>query len=203
MNYFLDNDVAIKIAQYQLMDEFLTLYTRKTSHLFVLGTLKYRTHIADEKKSVNFLGSNEARDGLIELLSNSDEAEISDQEKSNELLSLNIRNLDAGELILFYLVSQTESARMMTGDKRAVKAAFKCDVLHSLESKVIILEQAIHQMVEHFGHKVISNKVRALKGVDCAIEACFGVSSASTYENTVAGLDSYINDLKKSCPLIA
>ncbi|MFT5756638.1 MAG: hypothetical protein ACI9LM_001358 [Alteromonadaceae bacterium] len=201
-NYFFDNDVIIKLSQYDLLDELTVAFGNNLDSFYMLPTYEFVTfHHNDEKAAKLFQCFDAVRRSRMFFLSCS-KAEIYDLKIMSTILKLEQPNLDAGELILLGCIMENENSAMVTGDKRALKEIDRViteRVIDPINAKFVILEMAIKSIIELYGYDHISNKVRLHPNVDKAITNCFGNHAKSTEENAMAGLMSYISDLQRKC----
>ena len=91
--------------------------------------------------------------------------------------------------------------RVMTGDKRSIKALAneaKCErVAARVQGRVICLEQIIRLLILRFGFTRIQAKVIREPKCDVALKLIFGVRESALEANAMEGLASYINDLRR------
>jgi hypothetical protein len=65
---------------------------------------------------------------------------------------------------------------------------------------VICLEQIILKLIEVNGFKFVRDRILPMVSCDKSLQICFGVSSPATEENVIAGLTSYINEIRQQAP---
>jgi hypothetical protein len=189
--YYIDNDVIFKLSQYDLLDEFIQAYETSFESIFILSTLKYRAYLKEEERSIEFLGSKEAYDNVVSIVGSCKEAVISD-ELMKEVIQSDQLNIDHGELILTYCLKETEESKLVTGDKRAVKALSEHSEFNFCRCKVLILEQILLKMINTLDFGTIRKKISSNPDVDKALRVCF---SSKKLEGVALGLNSYIGDL--------
>jgi hypothetical protein len=190
--YFVDNDVIYKVCQYGLQDEFLGVYSAASDNLYILPTLKFRAYLADQSKSIKFLGSLEAYQRVTYVVSKCCEANLGDA-LMKEVLESDYLNIDEGELILAFCVQENAGSELLTGDKRAVVAFSQRNRFLFCQYRVQILEQIMLRILESFNFEEVRNKVLANPDVDKALTMCFRSPDA---QGVCRGLNSYINNLK-------
>jgi hypothetical protein len=69
-----------------------------------------------------------------------------------------------------------------------------------LGGRVICLEQLILKLIEVKGFEFVRDRILPMVSCDKSLQICFGVSSPVTEENVIAGLNSYINDIRQQTP---
>ncbi len=65
---------------------------------------------------------------------------------------------------------------------------------------MICLEQLILKLIEVKGFEFVRDRILPMVSCDKSLQICFGVSSPVTEENVIAGLNSYINDIRQQTP---
>jgi hypothetical protein len=69
-----------------------------------------------------------------------------------------------------------------------------------LGGRVICLEQIILKLIEVKGFVFVRDRVVPMVSCDKSLQICFGYSISASEENVVAGLNSYINDVRQQAP---
>jgi hypothetical protein len=201
-NYFFDNDVIIKLSQYDLLEELTVAFGNNLSAFYLLPTYEFVTFHHNDEKALKLFKKIEAAHRSRAFYLSCNRAEISDHKIMNTIIKLEQPNLDAGELILLGCVMENDSSAMVSGDKRALKEIDRIiseRVIEPVNAKFVIVEMAIKSIIEVYGFDHVCSKVRLHPSVDKAITNCFGKQSKSTEENAMAGLMSYISDLQRKC----
>jgi len=100
-----------------------------------------------------------------------------------------IPNIDPGEAQLFAAVT-SGSALLLSGDKRALKAASVLpDLVEALAGRVVSIEAILIALCQSLGVERIRQSVPRLMSLDTAIRLCFASS------DPMAGLRSYYGSL--------
>lgn len=194
----IDNDVIIKLAQYELIDKLLGCFKIEHSDVYILEELKYVAKLSDPVAGEKFFGSPEALMMAISFYESSNLAEIQSAEIANFIFSLERPDLDQGEQLLLGCLIENENAKLFSGDKRAIRAISKLKVEGIIDighHKLLVLEVAIHRLIGCVGFEYVSSKIRLRPDVDTAISICFGRTNPSSFESVLEGLSSYIDDL--------
>ncbi len=103
---------------------------------------------------------------------------------------------DAGESQLVAMLLTRGAALLITGDKRAI-AALAAIVPQEVEGRVACLEQLLATLLDIHPLAEMRNGVCAEPKVDKAVTACMACSTNPEGADVLAGLSSYINDLRK------
>jgi hypothetical protein len=206
VRYFFDNDVIIKLSQYDLLDELYSAFKCKPSDFYMLPTYEFVTFHKDNEKALTLFNSEEAFQRSRAFFVKCSKAEIKSIEIANIILKLEQPNLDAGELVLLGCVVENDNSSMVTGDKRAlfeINQLIQEQIIAPHNVRFILLEMAFNAIIEICGYDHVYNKVHALPNVDKAIANCFGRHGKATKESALEGLRSYIKDMHDKCPHVA
>lgn len=176
----IDNDVVLKLTYFGLLDEFLEELEARGNGA-VLGTAKF------------VLGPRIAKDGIttdpvtaqarlndflavVEQL----EPDANELVLATQLEDFALRNqleLDSGESLLCSIVVHRSMGRLITGDKRAIRAieSLVDQVSHmdSLLSNVACLEQVIVSFCRRMDLAKLRSAVCSAKMADAALSSCF------------------------------
>lgn len=193
----MDNDAALKLARYDLLDLALSALNSEPAGVRVLHTARYTLlptnaplrhckDAASAERLGTFLG----------------QVQIVDEAAVNTAwldALLEIPGIDPGEAILFAYAAGEPEAVIVTGDKRAMRALFAAseaaDVVAALTGRVLCIETLLAGMVEQ-DFALTQTRVRANDGVDKALTAIFGVVAPTALASVREGLDSYQNALR-------
>jgi hypothetical protein len=199
-----DNDILQKLAACDLLDEMISIFDASKSDFYVLSTLKYhfgKPETLKRRKAEARLGP-ETVSRVIDFLHSASEitseVSIADQARLNE-----IPQIDSGEVILISATASFADFRVLTGDKRCLKALAThrdCeDIARRIEGHVICFEQVLCKILARFDFSVVKAKViPALSYPQCdtALRAAFGSGNESTRQNTVECLRSYVHEIR-------
>ncbi|MBA2679384.1 MAG: hypothetical protein H0U76_13420 [Ktedonobacteraceae bacterium] len=208
MTELIDNDILLKGSCYGLLHDLMAANCQSmpVGYLavakFVVGKklkkMKLRGELAQAVSVFNtFLSSHEAIEPTSEEAALASELEATAQAQALPL--------DTGESQLLAILATRGATALFTGDKRAIMATERLldcvPILAAVVGKMKCLEQLLKQMLE-------GNALDAIRGIICGepdvdraltiFFQCF--SSCVQLEDTLAALDSYINDLRRSSP---
>jgi hypothetical protein len=211
MKGLLDNDVLQKGLRYDLICPLLSTTELSTTEAGVLGSARFvlsdlirRLQPPSESENVGRRLEEFLREAQI-IEPTQQEVELS---AALELLAqVHSQPLDTGESQLCAVLVSRNVPILLTGDKRAVVSL---EVLLDHDSRlkpvtgrVRSLEQLVNRLLDVVEFSFIRGPICSRDGVDKALTICFACGSDDATKETVrAGLESYINDLKKSAPRI-
>lgn len=198
MIYLSDNDIVEKLAVCDLLDDTLAAYAAKRQDVYVIPTLKSRIGGKSRAKAERRLGE-VAVARILEFLESVQV--IRDYSQDDHQLLDDIVGIDPGETILLAATGVMAEFMLLTGDKRCIKTlctSTECrPIALRVQGRVACFEQVICRLIAQFGFDyVLSKVVPVMFGYDMAMQTAFGYGTKSTEANTVAALQSYIDELR-------
>jgi hypothetical protein len=199
-----DNDVLLKASCYDLAADFRDVLAGKDRSVAGLALAKFvlkrkiekSGRIADRRKAGEALGALLASIEALE----PDDAELKLAAQYEEQALSAGYAFDSGESqLLAVLVNRTAKA-LVTGDKRAVVAAWQLardrEIVPLLAGRFACFEQVMLDICAKKRGLAVATSVCAEAGVDKAMSICFGCSSTFDEQNMRDGLSSYIGHLR-------
>lgn len=199
MRVFVDNDIAVKLAKWGLLQRFaLHLAKQGGAELHCLHTLRYKFKLNQPDKAAALLGSTQAAKQLTNFANGCKPAKLHNPAVAAALTD--IPNIDAGEAALFAAAAYFDAVLLDTGDKKALRALGGLGASHmaakALLEKVCCLEQTVHHLVGRWTYAQVHGAVVAVPDADTATHACFqGKSEAQA----LAALQGKIEELRPQC----
>lgn len=192
-----DNDILLKLASCNLLDEALLVLNVTYRDIRVLKTLKYE--LRKNKKLSARYGTESIQRALdfIQQVSTIDSAINSDEQS---LLS-DVQGIDDGEIILFAATKDIPQFLIATGDKKALvalSASETCNfIVRRLSNRVICLEQLVLRIIFQFGFEAVLHKLSAAIECDNVLKVAFASGVDSTLDKSTDDLNHYIDLLRK------
>lgn len=163
-----DNDLVVKLAQCDLLQETLVSLESGANDCFVLSSLPYSLRLKDPDKSIEkYVGSVQAYEricGFLEQCSVLNDAKV-DFDLIDHMQKID--EVDPGEFALFLhandLHGSGEQFRILTGDKRALSAI--CSYEHFdtafsfLPDNVDCLESSMLRIIDYAGYEFVNERV--------------------------------------------
>lgn len=182
-----DNDLVVKLAQCDLLDEALASFEAQRNECFVLSTIRHSLRLANPDKSIErYVGSPQAFERISEFLEHCNVLPVAPILDLIDHL-VEIPEIDVGEQALFLHAKENHDNNvdyfMLTGDKRALRAICAYDQLDAFEflrTKVVCLESCMMDMIDYAGFDYINEKVSAARPqiaeekYDKVLRAAFG-----------------------------
>nr|WP_315444913.1 hypothetical protein [uncultured Pseudomonas sp.] len=200
LKLFVDNDVILKLAQYEILEHLPKLFSNPDGSIqfLVLDSIRYK--LLPKRNRLELCKTEDAANQIEDFLKSTTKLKLEDVD-FDVLERLNAApGVDAGEALLFAAVANESSGRVLTGDKRALAGLAEQNLGHigPLFSKKIITLEALIQGFLELDHAATQEAIRSNPVVDKALTMVFGVSAAASDECVHAGLISYVRHVRSS-----
>lgn len=188
---YADNDILLKAAHWQLLDEVPACAQADWTQVSVLDSLAHRARRADRRLFRAPVFSQEllARLAKCAPLPNPPPAIVAQLQS--------VTGLDAGEVILVACAIADPESRLLTGDKRALRALAtgSCrSVALALKGRIVCVEHLVHHALDRMGAEALALAIGPYRSEDTAM-ACI-VSPHATEASIREGLGSYLRALE-------
>ncbi|MDD5335511.1 MAG: hypothetical protein PHS32_17405 [Rhodoferax sp.] len=199
MKVFIDNDIAVKLAQWGLLKRFAQHLTKVGgAELYMVSTLKYRFKLAEPAKAAALLGSAAAVTQLTDFAGMCTPAKGHSAAVAAALTDM--PSVDAGEATLFAAAAHFDAALIDTGDKKALRAVGSLGGTHlvtkALAGKIACLEQTMHYLAGRWTFSEVSKAVHSVPDADKSTYNCFNglIQTAA-----LAALQERVDELRPHC----
>jgi len=197
----IDNDVAIKICSYLLVEEMLSAITLKDQPPAMLGVGKFvvRGRLERDAKVANKETALAALSRLLQVVSEiePDDEELAFAAELEAEANRQGLELDGGESQLTAILRRRDCRLLITGDKRAIRALAAVTGGFA-DGRIACFEQLIGELIGIAGLHAVYNRVHREPDVDRAISICLASSREGTDVDTVlTGLRSYVDHLRR------
>jgi hypothetical protein len=201
-----DNDVLFKASCYDLATDLIEILAGGSRDVAGLALARFvlkrkiekSGKIADRERAAKALSTVLASISALE--PNETELGLAAQYEEHAL-SAGFA-FDSGESQLLAVLVNRAAKAMVTGDKRAVAAAWKLatdlEIVPALARRFGCLEQVILAICGKKGGPPLAASVCAEPAVDKTMSICFGCSSTFDEQNMREGLDSYVRHLRSN-----
>jgi hypothetical protein len=158
-----DNDLILKLAQCDLLDQLQEILEVSPSGIFVTSTAKFQLLGRTREKGIGRCGNEETYDRLVRFLGCTQVLPaVVDVGLLAELAA--IPNIDVGEQQLFASAVEVKSPILLTGDKRSLQAlidnkAVVEGVYGSLAGHVVIFESILLLALSRYGFPALKQKL--------------------------------------------
>jgi hypothetical protein len=112
-----------------------------------------------------------------------------------------LSGVDAGESILFASIAASNDHRLLTGDKRAIRAiaALPETLRFPYHNKVIIIEQVLTAVLSDIGVERLREYICPWLDIDIAVRNVMGSQCNASASSVREGLDSYVKEMTDLC----
>lgn len=200
MKVFVDNDIAVKLAQWGLLQRFTQHLTKQGgAELYGVHTLKYKFKLNRLDTAAALLGSMAAAKQLVAFVALCKPAKGHNAAVADALSG--VPNVDAGEVALFAAAAHYDAVLVDTGDKKALRALGNLGKEHvapkALVGKISCLEQTMHYLVGRWTYQPVHDAVlSAPREADPATHDCFkGKAEAAA----LTALHGKVEELRPHC----
>jgi len=192
-----DNDIVLKLAEFDLLKESLEVLSVKKNEVYVLPTA---LRVVTTSK---LIAANHTRDAIdraakflksVQVIANADATEV------GALLSVPM--IDPGEATIFAATKGLAAYLVATGDKRSLRAIAAAggpctNIAARLHGRVICLEQILVRLITHLGYAAVQKKVGRCVGDTCVDHAFAGGKPSHPQAECLRWLTEYIDELRK------
>ncbi|HXH42389.1 MAG TPA: hypothetical protein VNK51_00930 [Bradyrhizobium sp.] len=199
-----DNDVLMKACCYDLGADLLDILSGQEQTVAGLALAKFVLKRKIEKSSsvVDREKAAKALDAVLASISalEPDDAELKLAAQYEEHALSAGYAFDSGESQLLAILVNRTARVLVTGDKRAVAAAWQLatdlEMVPTLAGRLGCFEQAMLDICNKKGGRTVATLVCTEPAVDKAMSICFGCSSTFDEQTMRDGLGSYIGHLR-------
>lgn len=201
--HLLDNDFLIKLARWDLLDDYLQAFDISIADVRAIVSLRHRLYLdqARRKPNLKLVGSAAAAERLQLFLATVKPPIPTDPHFNS--VATGIDDFDAGEVVLVSALVAGGGQYVYTGDKRAIKAmaTFKDTPFDAkLRNRVVCLEQAILAIIDKFGFAHVRQSIAADFAADQGIEKnCFSMAAQTPEQHVRTYLAAKIAELQEDC----
>lgn len=198
---FVDNDIIVKLAALDMLDEAIRALGASKTDLFVLSTAKFKLGVAGKNQVRARARYGDAVYERVAAFVTSARELVDEPDPLDAEVLTGVAGIDGGEGILISAVSRQADALLATGDKKALVALSGAQTCAAIAARAAGRFVCLEQLLEQAMDGVDFNKFlpRVLPGTTCdqAIRAVFGSGSMATEAGVRAGLASYVADLRR------
>ena len=197
-----DNDIILKLAQCDLLDDLPYILGQKCTDVFITDTAKYQLLPKSTEKALSKCGNEET---LARLKAFLETTQTLSAIKNTALLTQlgDIDGIDGGEKFLFAAAVEIDNPLLITGDRRALRALLEHQdqlptVFSALQNAVVTFESAILLALRLLGFAIVKQKLLGSPKPDRVLQ--FVLKSETGEADFIEGLCSYSKEI---LPLLA
>jgi len=195
---FIDVDAICKLAHWQLLDKLPTLLGVPTSNCITLSSVQYRAQRCVSKVDGKLFRTVEAAQAVLTAVQ-SMRAPL-DATAFELTVFEDASNIDPGEAVLFAATMANPGSRLLTGDKRALRAVAELAKVRSeLVGRVVMVEHVLLAALDAYGLDWLRTHVCPQVAVDKTISICMGSRCDAPEPAVRGGFESYLNEIRGAC----
>lgn len=158
-----DNDIILKLAQCDLLDDLPELFGQAWHEIYVTPTAKYQLLPKSPEKALRKCGNEET---LIRLTAFINSTKIVSEVQDKALLAKfdDIDGIDSGEKLLFAAIAELADPLLITGDRKALRTLLENKdhlptVFSALQNSVVTFETALLLAMRKLGFAIVKSKL--------------------------------------------
>lgn len=194
-----DNDVVAKLAQFSLLQDFLTHLRKQKLELQLQPNVEATFDLKNKSGTLKKLSSEAQRKEIAALVQKSQTVQLSAQgDEFVEMCHL-VEGIDPGDAVWLGVGASTPGSMIFTGDKRALRAVSRetvCrPIAERLAGRVVCFEQIVLALFDEAGYPVLRSRIRAAPEVDISVCSAFPAATVTRADAT-AKLGQFIERLR-------
>jgi len=193
----IDIDAAVKLAHWGLLRRAPALLGIELADCFTLTSLEFRAKKALVSADGKVFQSTDAAQAVLEFI-----VEIGQAPDTPLLPELqDVSGIDAGEAVLLSAIAADPRARLLTGDKRALKSLAICSsaVRERFTGRIVIVEEMVLAALNHHGLTWLRERICPHRAIDKTIGIVMGSRCDANEAMVREALESYINEIRSLC----
>jgi hypothetical protein len=190
---FLDADALSKLAHWNILPLLPDLLRISWDKMATISSLRYRAQAAIAKPDKKLFHSSAAAKIAADCIAKTSICPTPDASTLEAFSS--VAQIDAGEAVLFSLLMTQPDAKLLTGDKRALRALATHELAANFDGKIICVEQILKLCLEAHGRDWMLANVGPEAEIDKAAVIILGSRRDAPSEHMNDALDSYIGEM--------
>lgn len=199
MALFLDVDAVAKLSHWEILPHLPSLTGMAWTECGTLSSLKFRALRGISKPDGKLFRTQAAAQIASDAIAQMGQT-VPLEPSTSDLQDL--AGIDPGEMILLEaLTGAGENSRLLTGDKRALKALATLGEKHRqrYSGRVLIVEQIIAKALHVYDLPWLQARVCPQRQIDTAISIVFGSRCDASEPSVKDGLKSYCDEMHCLC----
>lgn len=200
MTVFPDNDVVLKLAACDLLDAFLAAMRVGLDEVRINSTARFQISRATSKQDRAAIYGDAGLERAARFVDSVEDVELEGRHASEFRMLQMHQDIDDGEATLVCATDSFRESRLVTGDKRFIRALAILDgageIRRRLEGRMLCLEQAVLICIHRLGFVEVRRRVVPGMGCDKALRSAFGSGERSEEAAVRSALRAYIHALR-------
>jgi hypothetical protein len=190
-----DNDILLKLASFDLIDEALSLLGITRQDVYIPDAAYYTIRRSRQ------IARKYPADGLARAIEFTEQVHRIEEapDPADYALLTAVPRIDLGEAALFCYLGRFADALLLTGDKNSLRAlASAPSVAHvhaRLTGRVVCLETLLLALIHQADFQTILSRIVPHRDCDTAIKSVFGSGHLAVQSTVIVNLEVYVSDL--------
>jgi hypothetical protein len=200
--YFVDNDIGLKLAEVNLLDEVCSMFALTAANTSRLASLKF---IAPKKLAKQGLLPNVRAQISKRIVRFCDLYTANEDPVDSDILNqLSSPKINPGEAMLLARTVINPDAVFLTGDKRCVIALVSepnfLPLARRLAGRVEILESVVLRLVDRLGFDIVRDRVINAPPADRMLDIAFRTEESDVQAHATQALLSAEDEIERQFP---
>jgi hypothetical protein len=194
-----DVDALCKLAHWDLLSKLPTLLGVPLANTSTLTSARFRAQNSLTKPDGKVFRNVEAAHVALHAIGQM--AQPLSLDPAASVGFADIQGIDPGEAVLFATLVSSTDVRLLTGDKRALRALSELlpDVRAAVAGKIVIVEQVVEAALNTFGIDWLRERVCPWKHVDTSVSMIMGSRCDLSEQAVRENLASAIGEMRQLC----
>lgn len=191
----IDIDAATKLAHWDLLDELPLLTGIPWDKTATLSSLGHRARRCLDAPDGRLFRTSTAASSVLSAVQKM--ADLPSATEARLAIFQDSADIDPGEAVLLAIVPEHPDLRLLTGDKRALRALSHMDgsSVSGYFGRVHVIEQVLLAALAAHNIEWLRTRVCRDTNIDKAIGICMGSRCDASADSVTAGLQSYIDEI--------
>lgn len=190
---FLDADAVSKLSHWNILPLLPELLGINWEEIATISSLRYRAQAAVTKPDKKLFHTSEAAQIAVDCVTKCHVCPTPNAEMVEAFSK--VPQIDAGEAVLFSLVMTQRDSRLLTGDKRALRALATHELAKNFDGKIICIEQILKLTLDKHGRQWLLANVGPQAQIDKAAAIILGSRQDAPIDQIYEALSSYTNEM--------
>ena len=190
---FIDVDAFSKLAHWNILPMLPELLGITWEDISTISSLRYRAHAAVANPDKKLFHTSEVAQIAVNCIS---KLRICPSANADMVEAFSkVPQIDAGEAVLFSLIMTHADSRLLTGDKRALRALSKHELAKHFDGRIICIEQILKLALDTYGIQWFVANVGSQAQIDKTAAIILGSKQDANLDQINEALSSYINEM--------
>lgn len=190
----IDVDALSKLAHWKILPLLPALTGYPWEEMATVSSLIHRAVRSSRSPDGKIFFSQEAAIASVEAISQMSNLPSPSLDVVDYLSTSN--QIDSGEAVLLATIVENANDRILTGDKRALRALSQLEYAQQFSGKVFLVEHILRECLKKRGREWVLQNVCPFKRIDKSISIILGSQCDASDDDMIEGLQSYITEIE-------